>query len=135
MGHSAILRSVRLSVPGLSCLRCAAALGYRHAGSNSLTNTGPASRDVCGLRTRPRTDVDPPRVELPSGGKGQIVSRPRGDNLLQSERDDDVIIGLHSNDDDVYNSRAYLVRDKLLMIDMSLNVKAAFSALLGRPIE
>jgi len=69
------------------------------------------------------------------GGKGQIVSRPRGDNLLQSERDDDVIIGLHCNDDDVYNSRAYLVRDKPLMIDMSLNVEASFSALLGRPIE
>jgi len=23
---------------------------------------------MCGLRTRPRTDVDPPRVELPSAG-------------------------------------------------------------------
>jgi len=92
---------------------------------------------VCGLRTRPRTDVDPPRVELPSaaGGRGKSSRGPRGDNLLQSERDDDVIIGLHSNDDDVYNSRAYLVRDKPLMIDMSLNVEAAFSALLGRPIE
>ena len=87
---------------------------------------------MCGLRTRPRTDVDPPRVELPSG-RGQIVSRPRGDNLLQSERDGDVII--NSDDDDVYNSRAYLVRDKPLMIDMSLNVEAAFSALLGPPIE
>jgi len=33
---------------------------------------------MCGLRTRPRTDVDPPRVELPSAG--DISSRcPRGD--------------------------------------------------------
>ena len=46
-----------------------------------------ATRDVrtadpdCGLRTRPRTDVDPPRVELPSAG-GISSRRPRGDNLL-----------------------------------------------------
>ena len=25
---------------------------------------------MCGLRTRPRTDVDPPRVKLPSAGRG-----------------------------------------------------------------
>jgi len=25
---------------------------------------------MCGLRTRPRTDVDPPRVELPSAAGG-----------------------------------------------------------------
>ena len=31
--------------------------------------------DMCGLRTRPRTDVDPPRVELPSAG-GYIISPP-----------------------------------------------------------
>jgi len=38
---------------------------------------------MCGLRTRPRTDVDPPRVELPSAGGG-ISSRrtPGGDNLF-----------------------------------------------------
>ena len=37
--------------------------------------------EMCGLRTRPRTDVDPPRVELPStAGGGHIVSA--GDNLL-----------------------------------------------------
>jgi len=44
--------------------------------------------EMCGLRTRPRTDVDPPRflpptVELPSAWGGGISSRrPRGDNLL-----------------------------------------------------
>ena len=36
---------------------------------------------MCGERTRPRTDVDPPRVELPSAGGGHIVSPPRGDDL------------------------------------------------------
>ena len=34
-----------------------------------------------GLRTRSRTDVDPPRVELPSAG-GISSRRPRGDNLF-----------------------------------------------------
>jgi len=33
--------------------------------------------ETCGLRTRPRTDVDPPRVDLPSAG-GHIVSTPPG---------------------------------------------------------
>ena len=31
---------------------------------------------MCGLRTRPRRDVDPPRVTLPSAGWGPIVSPP-----------------------------------------------------------
>ena len=35
---------------------------------------------MCGLWTGPRTDVDPPRVELPSAGR--ISSRRRGDSLL-----------------------------------------------------
>ena len=43
--------------------RRAAALGYRHAGCLQLTLR----------RTRPRTDVDPPRVDLPSA---------RGDPVL-----------------------------------------------------
>ena len=34
--------------------------------------------EICGLRTRPRTDVDPPRVELPSAARGHIVSPPPG---------------------------------------------------------
>ena len=33
---------------------------------------------TCGLRTRSRTDADPPRVELPSAGGGDIVSPPPG---------------------------------------------------------
>ena len=36
---------------------------------------------MCELRTRPQTDADPPRVELPTAGG--ISSRPhRGDNLF-----------------------------------------------------
>jgi len=40
----------------------AAALGYRHAIA------------MGGLRTRPRTDVDPPRVELPSAGAYRLAA-------------------------------------------------------------
>jgi len=31
---------------------------------------------MCGLRTRPRTDVDPPRVELPSVGRAYRLAAP-----------------------------------------------------------
>ena len=53
--------------------QCAAAVGYRLAA---------CSLAVCGLRTRPRTDVDPLRVDLPAAG-GISSRRPRGDNLSQ----------------------------------------------------
>ena len=53
-----IARSVRLSVPWRSCL------GYRHAGCLQLSHRRPP--DMCGLRTRPRTDADPPRFLPPS---------------------------------------------------------------------
>ena len=56
-------------LPGL--LNRAAALGYRQAA---------CSLAMCGLRTRPRTDVDPPRVELPSAGSISY-RRHWGDNL------------------------------------------------------
>jgi len=52
-GHFGIARSVRLSVPWRSCL------GYKHAGCLQLSHRRPP--EMCGLRTRPRTDVDPPR--------------------------------------------------------------------------
>jgi len=52
-GHFGIARSVRLSVPWRICL------GYRHAGCLQLSHRRPPQ--MCGLRTRPRTDVDPPR--------------------------------------------------------------------------
>jgi len=41
--------------------------------------------EMCGLRTRPRTDVDPPRVELPSAG-GTSSRRLRGDSLFYHQR-------------------------------------------------
>ena len=49
----AIQRSVSLSVPWHSCL------GYGHAGCPQLSHRRPP--EMCGLWTRPRTDVDPPR--------------------------------------------------------------------------
>ena len=56
-GHFGIARSVRLfvrqSVPWRSCL------GYRHAGCLQLSHRRPP--EICGLRNRPRTDVDPSR--------------------------------------------------------------------------
>ena len=52
-GHFGIVRSVRLSVPWRSCL------GYRHADCLQLSHR--RSPEMCGLWTRPRTDVEPPR--------------------------------------------------------------------------
>ena len=57
-GHFGIARSVRLPVPWRSCL-C-----YRHAGCLQLSHRPPP--EMCGLRTRPGTDVDPPRFLPPS---------------------------------------------------------------------
>ena len=58
LGAFGIARSVRLSVPWRSCL------GYRHVGCLQLSHRRPP--EMCGLRTRPRTDVDPPRFLPPS---------------------------------------------------------------------
>jgi len=69
--------SVRLSVPWRSCL------GYRHAGCLQLSHRRPA--EMCGLRTRPRTDVDPPRFLPPSNCHrrgGNIVSPIQGRYLV-----------------------------------------------------
>ena len=52
-GHFGIARSVRLSVPWRSCLGC------RHAGCLQISHR--RLPKICGQRTRPRTDVDPPR--------------------------------------------------------------------------
>ena len=61
-GHSGIARSnirhIRLPVPWRSCL------GYRHTGCLQLSHRW--SPEMCGLRTRPRMDVDPPRFLPPS---------------------------------------------------------------------
>ena len=93
-GALAILRSVRLSVPRRSCL------GYRHAGCLQLSHRRPP--EMCGLRTRPRTDVDPPRLLPPSNchrRRGHIVSPPPGaipcqptNDLLYAEKDSPAIV-------------------------------------------
>ena len=68
-GHFGIARSVRLSVPWRGCL------GFRHAGCLQLSHRRPP--EMCRLRTRPRTDVDPPRFLPPSNyhRRGGISSR------------------------------------------------------------
>jgi len=64
--------------PSVCLSHGAAALGYRHAGCLQLCHRQPP--EMCGLRTRPLTDVDLLRVKLLS--VGTISSRcPRGDNL------------------------------------------------------
>ena len=78
-GHFGIARSVRLSVPWRSCL------GYRHAGCLQLSHRRPP--EMCGLRTSPRTDVDPPRFLPPSNcrrGGGISSRRLRGDIFLMN---------------------------------------------------
>ena len=63
--------TIRPSVSWCSCL------GYRHAGCLQLSHRRP----LCGLRTRPRTDVDPPRLLPPSNWhrrRGHIVSPSAG---------------------------------------------------------
>ena len=73
--------AIRPSVPWRSCPRRAAAVGSTHAGCLQLNQRRPPV--TCRLRTRPRTDVDPPRIELPSAaGEGISSRRSRGDNLL-----------------------------------------------------
>ena len=51
--HFVTARSVRLSVPLRSCL------GYRHAGFLQLSQRRPP--EMCGLRSHPRRDAEPPR--------------------------------------------------------------------------
>ena len=54
---------------------------------------------MCVLRIRPRTDVDPPRVELPSV-RGISSRRPRGDNLSMMPCKDNatVVFRMHAGD-------------------------------------
>jgi len=73
-GHTGIVRSVRLSVPWRSCL------GYRHAGCLQLSHRRPP--EMCGLRTRPRTDVDPPRFLDRTGIGVGISSRHNRDDTF-----------------------------------------------------
>ena len=67
------MAAVRLSVPSRSCLGC------RHAGCLQLSHRRPLQ--MCGLRTRPRTVVDPPRF-LPPSNCHQLAAYCLGDTLL-----------------------------------------------------
>ena len=58
--------AIRLSVPALG-----AQLLY------AIGTLAACSLAMCGLLTRPRTDVDPPRVELPSAGGAYRLAAPR----------------------------------------------------------
>jgi len=71
-GHLGIVWSVCLSVPWRSCL------GYRHAGCLQLSHRQPP--EMRGLRTRPRTDVDPLRFchRRTAIGLRHVVSPPPG---------------------------------------------------------
>ena len=55
--------AIRLSVPALG-----AQLSW------AIGTLAACSLAMCGLRTRPRTDVDPPRVELPSAGAYRLAA-------------------------------------------------------------
>jgi len=66
LSDTAIRRSVCLS-------QGVAAVGYRHAGCLLLSHRRPVP-EMYGLQTRPRTDVDPPRVELPSAGAYRLAA-------------------------------------------------------------
>ena len=82
LSDTTIRSSLHLSV----CLSHGAAAlgkGYRHADCPQLSHRRPL--EMCGLRTRPRTDVDPPRFLPPSNcrRRGALSSRrPRGDSLF-----------------------------------------------------
>ena len=72
-------------------------LGYVHAGCVAQLHRLSARwlpaagrpPEMCGLRTRPRTDVHPPRVELPSAG-GISSRRPRDYTLFETPRQTDL---------------------------------------------
>jgi len=70
----AIARFVRLSVPWRSCLGC------RHAACLQLSHRRPP--EMCGLRTRPRADLDPPQFLDRTAIGGGISSRRRRSDTL-----------------------------------------------------
>ena len=70
-GHFRIVRFVCRSVPYCICLR------HRHAVCLQLSHRRPS--EMCGLRTRPQTDTDPPPFfDRTAIGGGHIVSPPPG---------------------------------------------------------
>ena len=97
-GIGALSNTARLSVLRRSCpfARSCPTLGCMHAGCLQLCHRRPP--EMCGLRTRSRTHVDPPPVELPSAA-GALLSScgPRGDNVLTLHGR--MVCGKHSPND------------------------------------
>ena len=58
--------------PSVCVSHGAAALGAQLP--KDIGTLAACSLAMCGLRTRPRTDVDPPRVELPSPGAYRLAA-------------------------------------------------------------
>ena len=89
---TAIRPSVRLSVcpsVGYSTLASwRSCPGYRQAGC--LQAGRPP--EMCELRTRPRTDVDPPQVELPSAGAYRLAAGAKTCSKYSDEFSDKIIL-------------------------------------------
>ena len=94
-GHFEIAPSVRLSV----CLSVPrrSYLGYTHGGCLQLSHCRPS--EMCGLRTRPRTDVDLPRFldRTAIGGDIGPSSRRLGAILCLLGDRSDAASGYHFN--------------------------------------
>jgi len=95
-GHFGIARSVRVSVPWHSCLGYIGTLA-----ACSLATAGHHSPEMCGVRSRPRTDVDPPRF-LPQSNcrrRGHIVSPglPWGWNFYPHTHPIPIPMGIHGD--------------------------------------
>ena len=73
--------AIRQRVHPSVCPMALLPVGYRHASFLQLGHRRPP--EMCGLRTLPRTDVDPPRFLPPSNchRRGASSRRPRGDTL------------------------------------------------------
>ena len=59
---------------------------------------------MCGLRTRPRTDVDPPRVELPSAGAYRLAALGAITHIDLEQLRSDWIVQIHNH---VFHSFIY----------------------------
>jgi len=82
-----------LSDTTIRCLFVCPCLCYRHAGCMAQLPRLSACwlpavvwpPEMCRLQTHPRTDIDLPRVELPSSEGGISSRRPQGDNLFNGQ--------------------------------------------------
>ena len=92
-GHFGIARAIHLSVPWRSCL------GYRHAGCLQLSYR--RQPEMCGLQTRPWTDVDPPRFldwTAISRGISSRRSNSLSDTICGNNADKSTLMGMSMTD-------------------------------------